>query len=108
MNLIVTTASDPDPEDYAAKRLRSCGRVLALADDKLAALSELAESFGDDFRSGYLDRARVADRLRDAADAHGLIVIHGEDEITRIIADGFTRALVPPRPANLAQPAAQD
>jgi putative DNA primase/helicase len=81
-----TNGGDSAPLSYAQARLRTCGRIISLAPDKLSALSDLACGFARDIRCGYLSQQAVADRLHELADAYGLIAEHGIDVVQRAIA----------------------
>jgi hypothetical protein len=98
---------EPDgPWTAAKKRLSTAGRVISLADDKLMALSDLADAFAMNVRDGFLSRLQVSDRLNEIADAYGLYAEHGIDEVQRIIADGLDRAIEPQsKPARKANAA---
>jgi hypothetical protein len=90
MNAPLTNGhADVEPWTYADKRLRTAGRVISLADDKLAALTDLAGGFAGDVREGLLSHGEVVDRLQEVADAYGLIAEHGENVIQRTVAGGF-------------------
>jgi hypothetical protein len=96
MNALTGIAgADASPWDYAKERLRTCGRAISRAGDKLAALMDLADGLGDDVRQGFLDQQEVADRLHEVADAYGLVAEHGNDAIQRAITDGLQGALPP-------------
>jgi hypothetical protein len=87
--------ADAEPWSYAESRLRTCGRVIALAPDKLAVLSDLASGFARDVQDGFLTQPVVADRLHELSDAYGLIAEFGTDTVQRVIADGLQRATAP-------------
>jgi hypothetical protein len=84
-----TNDTDTEPRTYAETRLRTCGRIISLAPDKLVALTDLACGFARDIRDGYLSHPAVADRLQELADAYGLIAEHGLDVVQRAIAQGM-------------------
>jgi hypothetical protein len=84
-----TNGGDSEPRSYAEARLRTCGRIISLAPDKLAALTNLACGFARDIRDGYLSQLAVADRLHELADAYGLIAEHGIDVVQRAIAQNM-------------------
>jgi hypothetical protein len=84
-----TNDADTEPQTYAEAQLRTCGRIISLAPDKLAALTDLACGFARDIRDGYLSQPAVADRLQQLADAYGLIAEHGIDVVQRAIAQGI-------------------
>jgi AAA domain len=86
-----------EPWTYAQERLRTCGRVISLAPDKLAAFSDLADGFGADVRQGYLGGQDVVDRLHEVADAYGLVAAHGDDAVQQIIVEGMERQRAPQR-----------
>jgi hypothetical protein len=84
--------ANKEPWTYAAQRLNTCGRVISLAEDKLAALGDLADGFAHDVRNGYLLQSDVMDRLHEVADAYGLLAKHGEDKLQQVILEGLERA----------------
>jgi putative DNA primase/helicase len=84
-----TNDADTEPRTYAEARLRTCGRIISLAPDKLAALTDLACGFARDIRDGHLSQPAVADRLQELADAYGLIAEHGLGVVQRAIAHGM-------------------
>jgi AAA domain len=84
-----TNDADTEPRSYAEARLRTCGRIISLAPDKLAALTDLACGFARDIRDGCLSQPAVADRLHELADAYGLIAEHGIDVVQRAIAQSM-------------------
>jgi AAA domain len=92
-------SGDAEPWTYAETRLRTAGRVISSADDKLAALAELAGGFGQDIRDGYLTQTAVVDRLHQLAHAYGLYAKHDNDAIQGAIADGLRQASAPPSEA---------
>jgi hypothetical protein len=92
-------SGDAEPWTYAETRLRTAGRVISSADDKLAALAELAGGFGQDIRDGYLTQTAAVDRLHQLADAYGLAAKHDNDAIQGAIADGLRQASAPPSEA---------
>lgn len=94
MNAPHTNGQEP-PWTYAQTRLRTCGRVISLAPDKLAALVDLADGFAGDVREGFLSQIDVMDRLHEVAEAYGLLAEHGEDKIQEVIVSGIERALEP-------------
>jgi hypothetical protein len=94
MNALINGA-DAEPGSYAQTRLGTCGRVISLAPDKLAALADLAGGFARDVRDGHLDQPAVADRLHEVADAYGIIAEHGVDVVQRIIAEGMDGRAAP-------------
>jgi putative DNA primase/helicase len=82
--------ADAEPWNYAETRLRTGGRVISLASDKLAAIADLAGGFARDMRDGFLDEQQVADQLHHLADAYGLYAEHGVDLVQRAINDGLS------------------
>jgi hypothetical protein len=90
-----TNGGDSEPRSYAEARLRTCGRIISLAPDKLAALTNLACGFARDIRDGYLSQLAVADRLHELADAYGLIAEHGIDVVQRAIAQNMESESAP-------------
>jgi hypothetical protein len=92
---IATNGADPERWTYAESRWRSCGRVIALAPDKLAALSDLASEFARDVQRGFFTQAMAADRLHELGDAYGLIAEFGTDTVQRVIAESLQRATAP-------------
>jgi hypothetical protein len=94
MNAAINGA-DAEPWSYAQTRLRTCGRVIALAPDKLAALSDLASGFARDVQDGFLTQPVVANCLHQLSDAYGLIAEFGTDTVQRVIAEGLQRATAP-------------
>src|SRR5437764_10594450 len=80
---------------YAESRLRTCGRAIALAPDKLAVLSDLTSGFARDVQDGFLTQPMVADRLHELSDAYGLIAEFGAETVQRVIAEGLQRATAP-------------
>src|SRR5947208_2472983 len=80
---------DAEPWNYAERRLRTCGRVISLAPDKLAALVDLADGLAGDVHRGFLNGQEVVDHLHHVADAYGLVAEHGGDTVQGIIADSM-------------------
>lgn len=89
------TNGHAEPWDYANARLRTCGRVISQATDKLAALTDLTGGLGRDIRDGYLSLPDVVDRLHEVADAYGIVTEHGADAVQRAIAEGIDARGVP-------------
>jgi hypothetical protein len=92
---IATNGADAERWTYAESRLRTCGRVIALASDKLAVLSDLASGFARDVQDGFLTEPVVADRLHELSNSYGLIAEFGTDTVQRVIAEGLQRATAP-------------
>jgi hypothetical protein len=86
---VPTDSADIEHGSYAEARLRACGRIISLAPDKLAALTDLACGFARNIRDASLSRRAVADRLHELAAAYGLIAEHGIDVVQRTIAQGM-------------------
>src|SRR5262249_2927527 len=87
--------ADVLPWTYAETRLRTCGRVISVAPDKLAAFADLAGGFARDVRDGFLTQSKVADRLQEVADAYGITAVPGVKCVQRPLAEGMDGARAP-------------
>jgi hypothetical protein len=92
---VTDVGANGEPWGRAELRLRTCGRVISLAPDKMAALADLASGFGRDINDGYLTQSAVGDRLQEVADAYGLVAEHGTDVVAETIAQGLESAIAP-------------
>jgi hypothetical protein len=72
------------PGTDAEIRLRNLVNKIALSVDKLSALGHEAKIFAQDIHAGYLDKATVKDRLREAAQVYALDIDHA-DKVDAVI-----------------------
>jgi hypothetical protein len=91
----IEPADDFECLTTAQRRLRiELPRVVSLAPDKFAALFAEVRALGPDVREGYFYQDEVVDAAYAAAMDHGLIELHGEDDILKAIGTALDEGMV--------------